>query len=163
MQQGREMWSAEQSGRLETMPESMDKGWVGCRDGGYPCALWQLFHVLTVEQAHKWRWQKMAKMNFILYEFTTSRVLQSKEQPEETPFQLCNSKPFPQEDVCPLCYEETGEGEVGTGGGQHVNQTGNGEHASETGSAERVAPRRFRSGRVILRYLYAVYTSDKIL
>ncbi len=33
--------------------------WMGCRDGGYPCALWQLFHVLTVEQAHRWRWGRI--------------------------------------------------------------------------------------------------------
>ena len=32
--------------------------WVGCRDGRFPCALWQLFHVLTVEQAHQWKWDE---------------------------------------------------------------------------------------------------------
>jgi hypothetical protein len=36
--------------------------WVGCRDGGYPCALWQLLHVLSVERAHRWRWNRLEEV-----------------------------------------------------------------------------------------------------
>lgn len=40
-----------------------DSGWVGCKDAGYPCGLWQLFHYLTVNYSHKKRWNLLEQVS----------------------------------------------------------------------------------------------------
>ena len=44
-----------------------EEPWVGCsnRDPytkGYSCALWQLFHVISLEYAHRWRWRELKQV-----------------------------------------------------------------------------------------------------
>ena len=55
---------AEIAFRRELKPFPIDKKsqqWIGCKDEGFPCALWQLFHYLTVEYAHRQKWNKGQK------------------------------------------------------------------------------------------------------
>ncbi len=41
---------------------------IGCNSddpdlgSGYPCALWQLFHLLSVEHAHRWKWNRLRRV-----------------------------------------------------------------------------------------------------
>ena len=67
---------AESAFRAELEPFPSDKkarrGWIGCKDGGFPCSLWQLFHYLTVEYAHRQKWnrgQRRFDVLEVIYEY----------------------------------------------------------------------------------------------
>ena len=77
-------------------------------------------------------------MNLLLYDFAVERSLTSDVMTSglsATALDLCKGNLFPSDEVCPLCYHR------GFGG----------------------SGRQFESRRVVLRYLYAVYTPDKVV
>ena len=109
----------------------------------------------------------------------------------EPSLQICNSKRFPEEDVCPVCYSEESEesdlnGDFRTGREvvrflykssdrfskavqDFVVVKDNHPESLKSGNGNDVElpvekePKKFRSKRVIMRYLYGVYTSGKFL
>ncbi len=95
-------------------------------------------------------------MNLEMYDNELSRSVRSGLTPmprtedtaggaESGSLDLCKGSLFPQRSVCELCYRKDKA---------ETERT-----PRKTGGEEW----RFRSGRVILRYLYAVYTRDKIM
>ncbi len=83
-------------------------------------------------------------MNLVLFDHELDRAMQSDlllPSSAVVSKDLCKSSPFPRRQICPLCYGK---------GRRTPKQLGNEDW-------------KFRSGRVILRYLYAVYTRDKII
>ncbi len=79
-------------------------------------------------------------MNLILFDFELAKMKEEKTprrlNSSGTNKDICKGKLYPHRDICPLCYREEIAG---------------------------VEKETFRSRSVILRYLYAVYTADKIV
>ena len=92
------------------------------------------------------------QMNLALFdhEFARATARGLPLRPASSSTDLCKEELFPSRSVCPLCYRKKRRKEA---------------TAMETEEDEDVDDDdwRFRSTKVILRYLYAVYTRDKIL
>ncbi len=110
------------------------------------------------EEVALWLWNAHNQMNLLLYDHEMSRAV-SDDLPSPAPApafsslggsrDICKGTPFPSRDICPLCYRKKRKpkrlfGKVKEGEAEEDRWT-------------------FRSGRVILRYLYAVYTRDKVI
>ena len=87
-------------------------------------------------------------MNLLLYDFAMYRSLNDVTS-GATSADLCKGNLFPSTEVCPLCYHESRD--IGTG--KRKRRRGRTDDND----------RQFESRRVVLRYLYAVYTSDKVI
>lgn len=179
-----------------TMPSSDDKEhepWMGCSnsENGYPCALWQLFHVLTVQHAHDWKWNSDFKRHdilAILYEYvryfyhSTSKSLFMRTYQMNPPHPDLN----PEESALWLwaAHNKINQYLYDLEVAKNVRRTPKSLEKSRLMAPWREEPNvcrsqsfpdssicslcyaangKFRSKRAILRYLYAVFTEGKII